>query len=80
MKPRTKVVKTFDGDFWAYPCTRCANGTMAWEKDWVKGVEQHYLKCVLCGSEVRNFRNKPEISSETGKSEAKSVKNDENNG
>ncbi len=32
-----------------FPCTRCLNGTMAWERD--KVDTPPYLKCVLCGKE-----------------------------
>ena len=36
---------------WAYACPRCLNGTMMWEQD--KAETLPYLKCVLCGQEVR---------------------------
>lgn len=39
-----------DGYF-AYACPRCLNGTMKWEQD--KAYSLPYLKCVLCGREVR---------------------------
>ena len=40
----------YDGKPYSYfPCTRCLNGTMAWERD--KTDIPPYLKCVLCGKE-----------------------------
>jgi len=39
-----------NGETYSYfPCTRCLNGTMAWERD--KNDVPPYLKCMLCGKE-----------------------------
>ena len=36
-------------NYFAYLCNRCDNGTMVWEI----GEILPYLKCVLCGDEIR---------------------------
>ena len=46
-----EVKKRAIGDGWAYACPRCLNGTMSWEHD--KAGTLPYLKCVLCGQEIR---------------------------
>jgi len=39
----------------AYACPRCVGGTMYWEQD--KAYTSPYLKCLLCGEEVRQERS-----------------------
>jgi len=58
------------GDGWAYACPRCLNGTMSWEQD--KADSLPYLKCILCGKEVRQ-REKFE---KTGKNVPKGQKSE----
>ena len=56
----------------AYACPRCVGGTMYWEQD--KADSLPYLKCILCGEEVRQEKKfeKTEKNIPTGhKSEAK---------
>ncbi len=45
-----KVKIRIIGNYWAYACPRCDNGTMAWERDKVDAPR--YLKCILCGRVV----------------------------
>ncbi len=69
MEIKTRTVAV---NYWAYTCPRCINGTMAWEKD--KQEEPNYLKCILCGKEIRQNKiseNKPKKSRKINNSEAK---------
>ncbi len=66
MEVKTRAV----GEYWAYCCPRCVNGTMAWEHD--KAGEPPFLKCVLCGKEVHeNNKKSGEKSSRKPDFEAK---------
>lgn len=64
-------IKRINREFVAYACPRCLNGTMKWEQDKADGPS--YLKCILCGAEVREEKFvKTEKKAQTGrKSEAK---------
>lgn len=65
--------------YWAYICPNCIGGTMAWEQD--KIDDEPYLKCVLCGEELRKekfFRKSQRNARKDSKSEAKSKELDEN--
>ena len=46
------------GDGWAYVCPRCLYGTMSWEQD--EANAPRYLKCIICGKEVRQEFEKTE--------------------
>lgn len=72
-----KVRYVCDGYF-AYACPRCLNGTMNREQD--KG-SLPYLKCILCGREVRQekkFGKTGKNVSKRQKSEAETEKISEN--
>lgn len=65
-------------DYVAYACPRCLDGTMKWEQDKVDSLP--YLKCILCGSEVRQerkFEKTGENAPKRQKSEATAGKIDE---
>ena len=54
-----------------YPCARCLNGTMAWERE--KAGIPPYLKCVLCGNEtVMSSKKSENLPKETEKPVKKS--------
>lgn len=46
-----EVKLRYIGDYVAYACPRCLNGTMYWQQD--KSGTLPYLTCILCGEEVR---------------------------
>lgn len=74
------VKKRAIGDGWAYACPRCLNGTMSWEHD--KAGTLPYLKCILCGKEVRQrekFEKTEKNARKRGKFERETRKINENN-
>lgn len=72
-------LRHFEG-YYAYACPRCINGSMAWELDKVGSAP--YLKCILCGKEVREkrFKKAQQISPNEAESETEVVKTGKNSG
>lgn len=73
------TIKVIAGQYWAYACPRCDNGTMAWEKD--KADSEPYLKCILCGEEWHRekfLEKRGKMHRESGNSEANPQENTEN--